>query len=1101
MNGHTATTTEEALSPSTLIPNTTNNDLQCTTTANEDFSTTIAPHPPTTSSSPAGFFSRMSSIGSNAAPLLEQVYDRAHKKAAALKETTSLREAVSNVVKGSVVEKGFLYPVDSVDSADVEGHDDEEYDSGEEELDSPGAAADDDDDDVEKEKLENEKEAATATSTISPMKAVIGAYTEFRTTGRYNRKSSDEPPQQSTRRVESPPVVGGADRVPGLGRLKLNNLVSNIASIKDDEKSIDNGSTTGDNTSTATRSYKRTNSYYEEAVKNILQPNQRALFFGRGTMGVILKPTYLASWRGKDGGGLIASSPSTKKGGVFIDALVPGGHAERSGVVFVGDHVVKIGNVDVSQFTLEEVVKAIAEAERPSIMILMADWEPGMVTAKAVGDEEEKRYFVSPLDLAFGFVNKIAVEGVENKSRELRSEMSASSLLDDDEEEEDDNAEEVLFSSDSPIKNLGKQLRDCMENGVDESNDIKPMDSVIVPEELDKLIAYSGQRTNGHEHEDEDQPTANKQPPLPTLLARAAFLNPILRSTLHEAFKECCSDPRKANFLDHFFSEFMTRKETEAKAKKERDKANGRKSPEVNEDANDATSSTNQRKLLEIYLDLIRFRDEASVCSTKQLLESARVISTKFLPDADNDLDRNVQTLPEYVAYIAFGGTENLQSLKRALTDEDEFFEDANHDGFHKCRENLGVFLSMQEHFMAFLVSDDCARMRAYLRGTSPFVSVEPSVFLNTDGTKKNGSDATSDLLLFAILHLVCMKEAADKIESSDEYGNYIKMDTMMLNQRGGKRIAGAASMLSCPIFIMHTLNKSIQEATEGLVEDEMMGFVHNSVLYKKLARDIKILWDDFLSLSCGALALCSLSDDIQCELDAVRCLLASYLVMPVSKERVDVVSSSPALARSLTSEEFSAALQTLCDSLIHNYCQMALPNFRRHIFHEWALTEAASNSLNSTKDLSKINDYLMPRSFTGLPKGYAKRILRQVELPRGLSSHLPGSKHHALTEDDSFEPVDSSLHNADIAVVFGKLADDDAIPKAASDLSADSALAQSNILRHACSSLHPVDVSRNDVLTTNDLPDSFEEYMSSPPFRDRPFKGMLRKSDNHRMR
>ena len=38
----------------------------------------------------------------------------------------------------------------------------------------------------------------------------------------------------------------------------------------------------------------RSSSYYEEAVRSILSPGQRALFFGKGTMGVVLKPTYLA---------------------------------------------------------------------------------------------------------------------------------------------------------------------------------------------------------------------------------------------------------------------------------------------------------------------------------------------------------------------------------------------------------------------------------------------------------------------------------------------------------------------------------------------------------------------------------------------------------------------------------------------------------------------------------------------------------------------------------------------------------------------------------------------------------------------------------------
>jgi hypothetical protein len=201
-----------------------------------------------------------------------------------------------------------------------------------------------------------------------------------------------------------------------------------------------------------------------------------------------------------------------------------------------------------------------------------------------------------------------------------------------------------------------------------------------------------------------------------------------------------------------------------------------------------------------------------------------------------------------------------------------------------------------------------------------------------------------------------------------------------------------------------------------------------------------------------------------------------------------------------LTSEEFSTALQTLCYSLIHSYCHIVLPFFRRHIFHEWALTEAASNSLNYNKGLSKINEYLIPRLFSGLSKGYAKRLLRQVELPRGLSSHLPGSKQLALTEDESSGLVDSFMHNADVAVVFGKLAEDDTVPKASSDLSSDSAIHQSNLQRHYCSSLHPAD-GPWDVLAPNDLPDTYEEYMSIPPFRERPFKGMLRKSDNNRMR
>ena len=69
----------------------------------------------------------------------------------------------------------------------------------------------------------------------------------------------------------------------------------------------------------------------------------------------------------------------SKKGGVYIDSFVPGGHAERSGVVFVGDHVVKIGAVNVENMTLEEVVTVIAESKRPNIMVLTSEHEVEVV--------------------------------------------------------------------------------------------------------------------------------------------------------------------------------------------------------------------------------------------------------------------------------------------------------------------------------------------------------------------------------------------------------------------------------------------------------------------------------------------------------------------------------------------------------------------------------------------------------------------------------------------------------------------------------------------------------------------------------------------------
>ena len=979
------------------------------------------------------------------------MYDRAHKKAVELKDRHhNQRDVAAAAARSSEPVKDLQeQPPPRLKDDD----DDCDSQSGSEA--SPKEEMEDESKHSNSKNNESETEEEEVT-TKSPMK-VLGAF---------------------RKRHTSPATVGANV---ALGR-KLNNLVSNLRIDDSSDKDANNNNNTSsqsNNNSNISTTYKRSNSYYETAIQNILLPNQRALFFGHSTMGVILKPTYHASWRGKDGGGLVSST--SKKGGVFIDALVPGGHAERSGVVFVGDAVVKIGDVDVREWTLEEVVRGIASAERPSVLILCGESE--VATNNNLDSSREGRNkFVSPLDLVFGLVNRVVVEGVDGKDH---APMSSSSLLDDDEEED---GEEVLFGCESP-KN---QLNDLPKSGQDKTKKLliannsesdstneneAPASDAPTQEEFDKLLTYASQPTNNH---DQIQPN---------LLARAAFLNPLFRNTLHFAFKECCNDPRKANFLVHFFSEYKTRKEeTKAKEKTGTSSVN-------TEEENDAASSTNQRKLLDIYLDLVQFRNEATVGSTKRLLDRAWGIAAKFLPEANDDI-LTEPSVSEYVAYIAFGGTEHLQSLKRALTDEDEFFEDVTKDGFYQCRENLGMYLSMQEHFLAFLVSDDCARMRAYLRGTSPFLCVEPSVFLTT-----SNDEISTNFLLFAILHLICMNDGDDDVESSDEYGNFIKMDTMILNQRSGKRVAGASSILSCPIFILRTLNSSIRQAAEGLVEDEMMGSRNNDEVYKKLALDVQILWENFVSPVCGALALCNLSIDAQDALESIRALLASLLGISASQGILDDISNSPSMAKSLTSEEFSMALQNLSDSLIQHYCHTAFPNFQRHISHEWALSEALTNSSKPIDASNKADEYLEHCVMNPLPKGYSKKVLRQLELPRGLSSHLPGSKQDTQFEDDCCEPVDSYFHNADIAVVFGKHAIDDALPKPSSDLSADSSVMQANIQRHACGSLYPDTSSSANVLTTADLPETFEEYMCCPPFRDRPFKGMLRKDDNNRMR
>ncbi|KAL3767637.1 hypothetical protein ACHAWU_010430 [Discostella pseudostelligera] len=454
----------------------------------------------------------------------------------------------------------------------------------------------------------------------------------------------------------------------------------------------------------------RSSSYYEEAVRSVLKPGQRALFFGKGTMGVVLKPTYLASWRGKDGHDIVCPTASSKMGGVYIDSLIPGGHAELSGVVFVGDYVLKIGSVNVKNMTLEEVVNVIAEAKRPNIMVLTSEHDVKIVSESAEDGRHveaesnesgsrsmtatEKKFFVSPLDLVFGFINKLEAEGegsagssapagAPSDDYQVKKVISRSSLLDNDEEEESiandvgaDSDEEVLFNSPekgnctsidsaaistdapAPTNEKNQSSSDTTLDG-DQcgqpqlTSDQATLTNSRSPIDIDVFSSYSSHRTNTTNTND-----AKLQHTRVLLLKREALFNSEFRSALGHSLVECISDPRRYSYLKHFFKNYRSPKEIELHERIETGKQV--KGDDFN---GDITSSTNQNKLLDLYLEMNKFHDALTVCSASgrdKLLMHARVISARFLTE-DNGVNYQAQEnfLPEHVAHIALGGVES----------------------------------------------------------------------------------------------------------------------------------------------------------------------------------------------------------------------------------------------------------------------------------------------------------------------------------------------------------------------------------------------------------------------------------------------------------
>jgi hypothetical protein len=786
--------------------------------------------------------------------------------------------------------------------------------------------------------------------------------------------------------------------------------------------------------------------------------------------------------------------------------LIRGSQAHLSGVVHVGDIVVRIGTVDVSKMTLEEVVDVIANAKRPNIMVVTAVHEIELVTVPgdkedSNSDRKQKKCFASSLDLAFAYVNKIATEGEGSMAQKdaVKGELQAIKSLLEDSYDSKESEEEVIFGAESTEEDGDddKTTNDEVQNDADSKSDPVPVQTVTVTgsgsddektpsntcepndDEIDLLAFYASRRTNGHNQVPQ---LAQK---LPVILESAALTHPEFRSVLRRSFVECCSDPRRCKFLKcYFYKKYQSRMEVEEKKRKEQRFQNIsdalRRQGDVGKDV---TCARIQQQLLELYLELLQFHDAARVCSEsdrERLLAHARYISTRFLAFDDSE---NNGALPDFVVELALGGTEQVLSVRRAIEDEDDFFDNCEDgDGFSSMRSCLEAFLSVQEAYLRFLTSDVCARMRAYLRGSAPFLPVEPLVFLKTGSDMDSSSQ---NFLLHAVLHLLCMKGSGN-----DDDIDCINNDAIILNK--GDRNMGAVSLLGCAIFIARTLQKSSQAVVEALIEDGMTGRNDNMRLYTKLTEDFQFLWEVFIAPAGGSLSTLNLSEDVQTSLDSVRRLLVSSVdKMLVAEEPSD--ASTVSLARVLTSVEIASSVHSLREALLNEYTLSISPVFRRHIFHEWACQEAKQNRFDNVSRKDEYN--MIPSEYNGMLKGSMKRFIRQVELPEGVSLHRPSPKAFAPVESD----VIPRPHEwPPVALVFGTdIPSDDVTGSVTSSSVSDG---NNSVRRFVSAALQSGEAIQHR-LVPDSIPPVFESYAVVPPFHARPFLGTLRDEKKHRIR
>ena len=460
-----------------------------------------------------------------------------------------------------------------------------------------------------------------------------------------------------------------------------------------------------------------------------------------------------------------------------------------------------------------------------------------------------------------------------------------------------------------------------------------------------------------------------------------------LQHLLLEAFMICCVDNRRLPFFAAYISnEDSYLADTEEKPQ---DRAGG--------------ITTGSTRLM-LFLEIVSFRDLFGVTPTHRLLYAANRIVYKFLlsqPQEGSDTIVN----PQFDMRSMFP-PEIISTIEKCLKKE-EISRKLFCDVEEYLKKSFGGM-----KFASFLLSDECARMRAYMRGASPYQDPDlECLYRNAlDPTTENFSSARNHLE-YIIVYLLCQSEndVLDKNYTNNKEGSDID---------GGKRVMGAAGGICCALFIKRVLMPSIQKAKELLLQNKMDEEMDK--VGQALIDSYSSFWECFIAPSGGTLECTLLSNDTQMILDKARRSVKLATSPPRNfsqEERRRHIVRSLAL-----NNELSKSLLRLGEELIYDYAVNMHTKYRGHTVHEWMCDEvnkAQYDKKQSNPEEKSETETWNVENVPQLPSGCISRLLRRLDLPEGLSRHCPEVKPSSTTNQPKQE-VQSSRLNADFAVVFG---------------------------------------------------------------------------------
>jgi hypothetical protein len=691
-------------------------------------------------------------------------------------------------------------------------------------------------------------------------------------------------------------------------------------------------------------------------------PNEFVMLLGRGMLGVNLKQTYL------------------KHQGVYVDYLVHRGSAERSGVIYVGDALLSVGSVDVRKSNIWVVPQTIASAARPVHLILSTCG----ISSEIPIDR------ITYLDACLGLLHHYRIldstvhdlspqhDDISTDSDDNTEELETTRGSSNEEEEGNRSTDKMELISPTSFDGPEESKVDNTTTEIIEEVQVELLDSIdqflnpgIPPESLRScVLKHVAKRCNEVGYED-----------IQNDLAQLAATSVGFRSALRNAFLVCAVDCRRFPFLARHFSQIhVSDKEAETATTSDQD----------NREACSISDA-----MLKMFSDMLNYSVLFPLLSSKRRKKIADQIAYQyFLPSkVDNSL-----LVPPTFDFHHIVSDKTLRSLESALKEPESSLAK---DTFMEFQRTVADSLSFETPFLSFLVSNECSRMRAYLRNTASFVNIQFGHVVKqiTSESDDGLRSFAQNYVLYVLIYLLTLTDQ----EPFGENDDLLEQNNASNARKGGestatrpRRIEDAAMNLCTYLYLQSTLLP--------LLHQEWKQPTTNA---QDLRCALRHFWEVFLAPGLG---------------DQHNGEYFSKFAQYVSNLSLNSDGTDGTLS---LNEDLMDIARGLSDELIYDYWEKHHSKFQAHKCHEWLCEELLKCGAQS-------DDNFVLSSPT-LPSGCIKRLLRKVQWPNGVTPHKPSLQPTIDVNKpgtDVVLPRDVNVHNAECAVVFGSVAGDIDRPK-----------------------------------------------------------------------